>query len=717
MNTTVEISNFRIIDNKGAQVDFCPITILTGCNNSGKSSIVKAMCLLKDFCDQIEQDYKLTKTIHLEKYKLDFHKSPNNQMGTFDVVRFNKKKVYNTKLRKDISGEIEHANNDSINNIGYEIVVESSWLMQDVILHLEFGALDSDDLNDGYLMEYSIRTLDDIYIFKAKRGESAFKDYTSVKKSLLHFIYGQYAVSQWQQEFERRNALGEEPIGVDPEADALNEACKTIIKNLGSAAFCRMLEWQTSNGSYMWKEGHVGYARPIMEKNLYGAFDMNRPTLGVYFYYPCLWELKDIDKSNIRQEVSKYIASSKEQLPSFKLKLVNLFLDSFEASDSLTMHDFISQKENEQFFKKEIHNFGKQGLISNNHCVWDYWFTEPFFDDSHVPDEANWQVIIVAMDIINQLMHDGSKNLVYYNEYDGRYCHETENNVDKYLDAVINDIFVHILPGSLSYYSTTVIEPRRLYSLEDNNDFSKTLKKYFEVKKEWIEKKDYGLYSKSKSNEIKYKPCSFINKWLNRLGIAHHVDIKSKDDGYATVALCMDRTGRNSLMLADKGLGVSQLFAVLLKIENAILEMETNEVLYQRFNTGLNEEVISCLRSYNQLNPITVALEEPECHLHPSLQSVFADIIVEAYKKHGVNFVIETHSEYFIRKLQLLVSDKAIGNNHVSLIYVNSGTRPEYQSVITDIGIDSEGLLKNEFGAGFFDESIRLSRDLFNKKK
>jgi predicted ATPase len=126
---------------------------------------------------------------------------------------------------------------------------------------------------------------------------------------------------------------------------------------------------------------------------------------------------------------------------------------------------------------------------------------------------------------------------------------------------------------------------------------------------------------------------------------------------------------------------------------------------------------MSLLRSYNVLKPVTVALEEPECHMHPSLQSKLADMIVEAFKLYGVHFLIESHSEYFIRKLQLLVSDKSISNNDVSLLYVNSASRPEHIPAITDIGLDSDGSLKNEFGPGFFDESLRLSRMLFRQIK
>ena len=153
-----------------------PLTILTGCNNSGKSSIVKALCLLQDFCSQLEADYNDGKKLHLEQYKMDFQKSPNNLMGGFDLVRHR---------AKDSEKES--------NIISFDIVVESSWLLQDVILHLEFGALEKEELNNGYLQEYEIKTLDGDIIYKATREGNISMDFSLVKKEFLHFLhYKQY---------------------------------------------------------------------------------------------------------------------------------------------------------------------------------------------------------------------------------------------------------------------------------------------------------------------------------------------------------------------------------------------------------------------------------------------------------------------------------------------------------------------------------------------
>ena len=46
MNIHYKLKNFRVFGEKGAEIDIAPITILTGCNSSGKSSITKSLLLL-----------------------------------------------------------------------------------------------------------------------------------------------------------------------------------------------------------------------------------------------------------------------------------------------------------------------------------------------------------------------------------------------------------------------------------------------------------------------------------------------------------------------------------------------------------------------------------------------------------------------------------------------------------------------------------------------
>jgi predicted ATPase len=104
----------------------------------------------------------------------------------------------------------------------------------------------------------------------------------------------------------------------------------------------------------------------------------------------------------------------------------------------------------------------------------------------------------------------------------------------------------------------------------------------------------------------------------------------------------------------------------------------------------------------------SICVEEPEVHLHPKYQSMLAEMFVEAYQKYNIHFIIETHSEYLIRKLQVMVADKenVLSPNDVSLNYVEKDENGVSHN--RQIKIQEDGRLTEPFGPGFFDESKSL---------
>ena len=130
MKTELSIKNFRVLDEKGVSFEFNPITILTGSNSSGKSSVVKAVFLLNSFLAQIKKAVVNGDPIELDKYKLDFTQRPNNLLGRFD-------KVINEK-----------SNNKTI-SIGFSVY--SFLLSKNVDVELVFSADENDELNNAYL--------------------------------------------------------------------------------------------------------------------------------------------------------------------------------------------------------------------------------------------------------------------------------------------------------------------------------------------------------------------------------------------------------------------------------------------------------------------------------------------------------------------------------------------------------------------------------------
>src|SRR5690606_32964673 len=112
-------------------------------------------------------------------------------------------------------------------------------------------------------------------------------------------------------------------------------------------------------------------------------------------------------------------------------------------------------------------------------------------------------------------------------------------------------------------------------------------------------------------------------------------------------------------------------------------------------------------------------LEEPESNLHPSLQSKLADLFIDIISKNNVRLLIETHSEYLIRRLQYLVAIKEIDADKIGINYFQMKLQGKRKRRIEfyEINIGKDGRLSREFGPGFFDEADNLSVELFLKNK
>jgi len=107
-------------------------------------------------------------------------------------------------------------------------------------------------------------------------------------------------------------------------------------------------------------------------------------------------------------------------------------------------------------------------------------------------------------------------------------------------------------------------------------------------------------------------------------------------------------------------------------------------------------------------------IEEPEANLHPALQSKVADMFMEAIKEFNIQIIVETHSEYFIRKLQYLTAKKEISPADTQIYYFYPPDDvPEGENQIYPINIQEDGSLSKNFGKGFFDEAGNLDLLLY----
>ncbi|WP_113651996.1 DUF3696 domain-containing protein [Pedobacter namyangjuensis] len=197
-----------------------------------------------------------------------------------------------------------------------------------------------------------------------------------------------------------------------------------------------------------------------------------------------------------------------------------------------------------------------------------------------------------------------------------------------------------------------------------------------------------------KSRDISKEATAFLNKWLKKLEIAEKIIFKNIE-GVATSIYLV--SGKNEIALADLGYGVTQVIPILLRIamEQPIRRRDETTRIVKKL----------------------MLLEEPETNLHPKLQSILADLLVDSLNTFEIRFIVETHSEYLIRKMQILTAEKIVEKEETAIYYfINPEKVSEKQKQVTKISINHNGSLSDEFGEGFFDEATNLKFELLKKK-
>ena len=127
------------------------------------------------------------------------------------------------------------------------------------------------------------------------------------------------------------------------------------------------------------------------------------------------------------------------------------------------------------------------------------------------------------------------------------------------------------------------------------------------------------------------------------------------------------------------------------------------ELLVQAKNSKILTSLTNVGFGVSQFLPIIVAdlqlsdnstlfLAEPEIHLHPSIQSKFGEYIVNQINTTGKNYVIETHSEYFLNRIRLAIVKGELKKEDVKVYFLeNNGDDTE----VFDIDFTKTGAIKN----------------------
>lgn len=186
--------------------------------------------------------------------------------------------------------------------------------------------------------------------------------------------------------------------------------------------------------------------------------------------------------------------------------------------------------------------------------------------------------------------------------------------------------------------------------------------------------------------ESHHQEYIFVKKWMKEFEIGELFAILLQA-GEAYEFYIIDKDGKEE-HLSDKGMGSIQAMTLILKIAT-IMRMHKNTLKY-----------------------VTIIVEEPELNLHPEFQGKLTEFFHNVNKEHQISFIIETHSEYLIRRTQSFVAENQYTNqdglnpNPFKVHYFDVNKGPY------EMNYRNDGRFTNEFGTGFFDVNSNLIFDL-----
>ncbi len=166
------------------------------------------------------------------------------------------------------------------------------------------------------------------------------------------------------------------------------------------------------------------------------------------------------------------------------------------------------------------------------------------------------------------------------------------------------------------------------------------------------------------------------NKWLDRLSIGYKLGVRRLNKSNDLFELRLTDQRRSKALdasLSDVGFGISQLLPFL----------------------------VQSLAKADQI----ITVEQPEVHIHPRLQADLGDLIADAASSELRNqFLIETHSEHLMLRMQRLIRTGRLPKKDVCVLFVS---RAAEGARVQELRLNEEGEFIDSWPGGFFPERLR----------
>lgn len=386
-----------------------------------------------------------------------------------------------------------------------------------------------------------------------------------------------------------------------------------------------------------------------------------------------LFKIKLVNNHKYKEQVIKFlefIISNQNDFINKSLfeKQLKVVEDTIEFPDSIVNFPFIIDSFKETIKlplnnMNEISSFKLNTYYSNN------------FKDLTFDDVVNFSPNLSKI-MIDYRLYDLSR--IKNNFTDKEFSFES-NFFEKLLESKSGKLTSEILKINTTILPLAFRKYTNLNSIIDkSNDLAQLIHQYYSAK-----------------DDIKIKVHEFIKYWISKDQFNIGDDFEINFYGGEAYEVIIYENGVK-IPLNDKGTGNIQIFKILLLV-GAIFR--------------------------NMYHSSTIILEEPELNLHPSMQSKLADLILgikdfwpikmNVIRGSGIRFIIETHSEYLIRRLQILAIQNKLDSDKIGITYFPT----EMDQDPYNININTDGSLDKNFGPGFFDEASNHTLELIKFKR
>jgi len=206
-----------------------------------------------------------------------------------------------------------------------------------------------------------------------------------------------------------------------------------------------------------------------------------------------------------------------------------------------------------------------------------------------------------------------------------------------------------------------------------------------------LELQDYIFIPKNKKRDLFFNPdpprlSELLERALHDLNLGNSIRIDSSN---GVCQIFINRDGKE-INISDDSSGFKQVFPILIKT----LIASSAVVITHQYNRNL------------------LFIEQPELHLHPKLQSKLMAFLIE--HSNDSRLVIETHSEHFIKKIQIMFAEGLLTDDNVLICYFDCKNG---KTKIRKMEIDENGFFKEPWPDGFFEESYELTKQLLQAQR